>query len=794
MRYLFTYVLIGFCLPSIAQFPIDSSFRKYVNTAPQEKIHLHLDRNSYTAGETIFFKAYLWSAGSPAFISSNLYVDIYNDSGKLVKHTIWPIMAASARGNVDIPANYAFDRLHIKAYTQWMLNAGTDFLYQQSLPIVTSKSSTIPIAATNDITLQFFPEGGHWVYNLPANLAFKATFSNGLPATVQGNIENQQGDSITNFSTWHNGMGTVVFTPEKAATYVAVFSTSDGKKIKTELPKPLTTGASIKVYQSDTAVGYTIYTSKAATNNLNTIHVVAHINEQIVYKANVSLTHQQIINNHWNITDLPTGIMQITFLDADWKPFAERIVFINNENYAFNAWVNTDTINTKPRGYNSIEVEVPVSYSANMSLSVTDADADEPFVKNIYTSLLLQGDLRGYIHNAAAYFSDTSTQAKAKLDLVMLTNGWRQYNWQQLVNNIPPSRPYPAEQAYITLSGKVDGFSKKQQQKIQQLFLFAVGKDSSRNMFMVPLEETGNFSLSGLVFFDTVQVYLRYNNKINNNYFDYTLNSSMQLQADSMLVLPLQRQRMGDTVIQTLAQYIAEQQMLANQTSKWNDLGTLELKKTPKKSRIEELDEQYTSSLFRAFDAYSLDVANDINAIGANSVFFYLKARVGGIKLGSDPDGNPLVTWRNGRTAIYLNEVRTEPATLEGITMNDVAYIKLFPPPFMGAQYGGNGGAIVVYTKRGGENFPPTSPGMKQKTVFGYSTIKQFYSPDYATTNSIEKDLRTTLYWNPAVLTNSENRKLKLHFYNNDITRRFYIVLEGMNEDGKLIRVEKLVE
>jgi hypothetical protein len=779
----------------VAQQPIDTLYSKYVSAVPPEKIHLHIDRNSYAAGETIFFKAYLQTAGSPSYISSNLYVDFYNDSGKLIQHTMWPIMAASARGNFDIPLKYAGERLHLKAYTQWMKNAGEAFFYQHQLNILPLVPTPKTIPTKANVSLQFFPEGGNWVYGLPANLAFKAILPNGLPTMVSGKIENQKGDSITDFSSWHDGMGTLFFTPEKGTTYQAVWASQDGTAYKTSLPMPLDKGATIIINHFDTALNYTIYKSDDAASVFDTIHVLATINQQIVYKANLKMVNQSVVSKQWNITDLPTGILQLTFFDAQWQPFAERIVMLNNENYSFNALVQMDTISTKPRGYNSIEVEVPVSYAANMSIAVTDANADEPAKKNIYTSMLLQGDLRGYIHNAANYFNDTTAQAKDRMDLVMLTNGWRKYNWQEIVAAQQPTIVFPAEQSYITLSGKIEELSKKQIQKINNLFLFAVGKDSSKNMFLVPLEKSGNFSLNGLIFFDTVLVYLRYNNKINNNYFEYSLNSNIVLQPDSLFAVPLQQFRLGDTTATTLARYLAEQQLKQEQNGKWNDLGTVKVKTTVKKTRIEELEEKYTSALFRSFDAYTFDVEKDANAIGANSVLFFIRGRVGGIRVGNDASGSPLITWRGAETSIYLNEVLTDAATLEGVSMNDVAYIKAFPPPFFGGQFGGIGGAIVVYTKRGSDSeSPDRSPGMKRKTIVGFSTIKQFYSPDYATTNSTEKDVRTTLYWNPAVLTNSENRKLKLHFYNNDITRRFRIVLEGMNEDGKLIRVEKVVE
>jgi len=46
----------------------------------------------------------------------------------------------------------------------------------------------------------------------------------------------------------------------------------------------------------------------------------------------------------------------------------------------------------------------------------------------------------------------------------------------------------------------------------------------------------------------------------------------------------------------------------------------------------------------------------------------------------------------------------------------------------------------------------------------------------------------------PYILTNAANRKVPISFYNNDFTKKFRVVLEGINADGKMIRIEKIIE
>ena len=63
--------------------------------------------------------------------------------------------------------------------------------------------------------------------------------------------------------------------------------------------------------------------------------------------------------------------------------------------------------------------------------------------------------------------------------------------------------------------------------------------------------------------------------------------------------------------------------------------------------------------------------------------------------------------------------------------------------------------------------------------------IKEFYSPNYDVpdTQNVHADIRTTLYWNPLLKSDQNNKKISLQFYNNDITKSFRIVIEGMTKE-----------
>ena len=146
--------------------------------------------------------------------------------------------------------------------------------------------------------------------------------------------------------------------------------------------------------------------------------------------------------------------------------------------------------------------------------------------------------------------------------------------------------------------------------------------------------------------------------------------------------------------------------------------------------------------------------------------------------------------------SLFLNEMTSDLSMVQNLNMSDIAYIKVFRPPFFGAQGGGSGGAIAVYTKKGANVYNNDVKGLDFATISGYNSDKEFYSPDYSRYDErhTDADYRATLYWNPFILTDKSSRRQLFTFYNNDVTRKFRVVIEGCDEQGRLTRIEKIFE
>ena len=204
------------------------------------------------------------------------------------------------------------------------------------------------------------------------------------------------------------------------------------------------------------------------------------------------------------------------------------------------------------------------------------------------------------------------------------------------------------------------------------------------------------------------------------------------------------------------------------------------------------MDKKYTSGLFQG-DGYQFDLVNDPFAASSLNIFNYLQGKVAGLQINT-AGGTPSLNWRGGSPTLYIDEMPSDAELLSQIPVTDVAYIKVFRPPFMGGFNGANG-AIAVYTKRG-DDAKTTSAGLPSNTVVGYSPIRVFYSPNYERYDprNENKDVRTTIYWNPQVNTTEQNKKVLLKFFNNDVSNSFRVVIEGMTKDGLLTHYEQIME
>jgi hypothetical protein len=139
----------------------------------------------------------------------------------------------------------------------------------------------------------------------------------------------------------------------------------------------------------------------------------------------------------------------------------------------------------------------------------------------------------------------------------------------------------------------------------------------------------------------------------------------------------------------------------------------------------------------------------------------------------------------------FLNEVPVSVDIIDGIHPDDVGLVKVFKGN-TAIILGADRGAIAVYTKKGASTRDWRKRGFDAFKLSGYSVTREFYHA----TGPEKKDLpdrRVTLYWNPELKQNA-NGKAVISFYNDDFAKRFTVVIQGIDTEGKLLSIERVVE
>lgn len=786
------FVLSLFCSIHAISQNIDSTISKYATSFPQERTYIHYDKSSYGPGETIWFKAYLLEGISPAFESKNLYLDWTDESGNLLSHTVSPLQGATTSGQFDIPTTYKGNFIHVKAYTKWMLNFDSSFLYEKDIRIITDISKPVFNHTPAVPSLSFFPEGGDAVSGVNNKIAFKANDQWGRPVKIKGVIVNNSGEKIDSLKVIHDGMGYFFLFPKSGEKYTAKWKDEKGKEYTTALPEIRTAGVSLQIVVSDSRRNFFISAEKSLAEKMGTIHLIGTMHQHQVFKVTKDFKTGEA-KGVIPVGNLPSGILVITVFDNNWKPIAERITYVNNDEYRFTAEMNVLHWGLNKRARNEIEIAVPDSLYANFSVAVTDFAIDTDSSNNIISNLLLTSDLKGQVFNPSYYFSANNNTIAQHLDLVMLTHGWRRFKWDDVVKGTLPKISFPKDTSYLSLSGKLYGASPTELRANPFIILLISQKSKEGNQVLtIPINPDGTFVEPDAIVFDTAKIYYQLSKGVKGASVRFMEN-----------LLPPYRHRLtangffynqsGDTSGLARHFYFSDEVKRILQETEGKLLENV-LIKAKTKSPVQLLDEKYTSGLFIG-DGQQFDLVNDKFAATAPNIFSYLQGKVAGLVI-SNPSQSPSITWRGSNVALFLDEVQIDADFISSISVNNIAYVKVFRPPFFGAPGGGSGGAIAIYTRKGNDiKFEP-GQGLDNNTVSGYSMIRQFYSPNYSSFVAANEkaDLRTTLYWNPQVITTPEKNKVKLTFYNNDITKAFRVIIEGMTLDGQLTRIEQIME
>ena len=787
-------ITLGSLLAAHAQTP-EQILEKWTQKNTIEKLYLHLDRESYIAGQSIWFKGYLMNDYIPSLKSSTVFVELLDNQSTVVVRRTVPAYQGVSIGQLEIPETFPSGSYQLRAYAPLMLNQ-PGFVYSKRITIFGSATKeTKAKDVVKKIDLQFFPEGGNMVSSLLSNVAFKAVDANGYPVSVSGQLKNNKGEVIAAITSKHDGMGSFSLVPQSTETYYVALDQDPAKQYP--LPAATDKGISFNVVSTSKGKQFKIEHPAGLPAEFRAAYLIGQMNNQVLFKQPLQ-QGKDMIGGLIQTGNLLSGILHLTVFNKDNMPLAERLTFVNNKEYILPGELVEDTLNTTAHQRNRFSIHLKDTIIGNFSVSVTDADYETDAYRplNIYSYFLINSDLKGYIHNPAYYFRSDADSVKNALDLVMMTNGWTRFKWSEVAaNNLPPV--LYNDPGFIHLSGKVtiEGTRKAFANKDLMFMMRPVdtvqGKGGPTKL--IQTDSTGSFRLDSMIFYEKMRIVF---SDIKGSKSKYI---KVKMDADSLnrdyklgpLQLPFNdtaSQLIEDKMMTAYDDYLkAEGLTLKNVTVKGRQ-----------KSDQEKLEDEYTSGLFSGgINSRILDLRNEPG--GGMNIFEYIQGRIPGVTVTRGQDGQYVVKYRDAglggnNMALYLDEMQTDPVFIESIPVNQIAFVKVMGN-FVGTS--GGGAALAIYMKKGADRFANTESATDIVNYRGYSIIKQFYAPDYDLNKNIDPskpDDRLTLAWIPDIYLSNISPKVPVIFYNNDRTKRFKVVVEGLTNDGRMLMIEKTID
>lgn len=794
--FLFSFNLSAFCQNgNKALKSVVLKLQSFYTIHAIEKVYLQFDKPGYIAGDTIYFKAYV-TFGEQHELSAQsgiLYIDLIDPKNNICKSIKLQLKDGLACGDFALPDSLHKGFYRVRAYTQLMQRAEVPGSFEAMIPVGSLENYAIPdnsqVQKNQRPDIQFFPEGGGLIYGVDSKVAFKAIDARGLGLNVKGVVMDNTGKTVASFSSNHLGMGVFDLTPKQGANYKANVVFADGTQNNFDLPLPAANCILLSINNEDAdklTLGISCDDTFYNQNKNKDLGVIINsgtsVSSLIVKLIDPRLTVDLAKKR------LHTGIMQFTLFSPANEPLSERLIFIqrpdqlkleiNTNNAVYHAREKVSfSLNVKNRGEDPVE--------GHFSVSVTD-ESKVPDGKNansILSWLLLSSDLKGYIEDPSYYFENINKETQTNLDALMLTQGYRHFVWKQLLNNEYLQQTGQPEKG-LEIKGMVTNLQNK---PIKE------GKVNLMNLEGGPMlaeltDTVGRFDFANLAFTDSTRFIIKAAtvNGRNATRIQYLKDEPEPVFNEGQYPTPLNL----DSI---MAASLQNRKIQMDELQKYSSLDGKLLKEV----RVKEINNNAVEPMRIAGKADQLIDREDIRCHGRLSDC--LNGRLLGVIFKGDefsklPYLSAPITLMGGNPPMLIIVDGIKIPRDEGIdliNLEDVEKVEVFrnsSTSIFGVE--GGGGVFYITTVRGSgkSSSKGTAVGILPITVHGFYKAREFYSPKYeSNATSNRPDLRSTIYWNPEIVTDKDGKAL-FDYYNADGKGTYRVVIEGIDEKGNLGR------
>ncbi|HTH57880.1 MAG TPA: hypothetical protein VL728_17655 [Cyclobacteriaceae bacterium] len=735
--------------------------KTYFHQNLTEKLFVHTDRESYLAGEILWFKVYEVVGSQHKALPLNLvtYVELLDKNNQPVAQQKIAMKDGFGDGSIFLSTSITSGAYVFRAYTNWMKNSEPDFYFQKSISIVNAfiKRDLALVTEPPTIEATFFPEGGNLVAGINNRVAFKVNNEFGKGVDFSGFLVNDGNDTVAKFSPLKFGIGNFRFIPSAGSRYRALIKV--GKQRKTIDFSAPTDGYALQLRGMTDKIKISVFHPSASENEPVCLFIHAH---QIIAKAEIGFLKNDSASFWMNKSDMPEGITHITVFTKDLKPVAERLYF-RKPSSKLSVDVHTDKRAYSKREKVALTLETNLNSNLSASIIRLDSLTGGP-TRHISEFLWMTSDLKGNVESPEYYFSDDPFVEEAQ-DNLMLTHGWRRFKWKDVLEQRQLVR-FPPEYGGHFLQATI--LDEKNQPSPNTIgFASVVGKNVNLNCAQSDEKGEVFFEVKNLI--GPQKVVLQTNLK---------KDSLKHVEVRNPFSSEYSPMRLSDAALRRSVRATVLERSISLQTQLIYAEDALKKTLPPV---IDSLpfygspSERYLLDDYTRFPVMEEVMREYVPGVMVrinNNKFRFIVLDAANHTVFSE---TPLILL-DGVPLFHEDEImHFDPLRIRKLDVITQKYF-LGPAVFPG---------IVSYTTYKGDlgGFQ-LNPKCVTLNYEGLELQREFYSPDYsAKSNTRIPDFRTLIYWNPSIEITAK-RQQKFEFFTSDLPGKYQITIEGISKQG----------
>lgn len=758
-----------------------------------EQSFIVTDRSLYKTGESVWLRVFLLRSASQRMskVSKNLFIELVNEKDSVFSTLLLDVQTGLLSAKLHLGQSLPSGFYWIRAYTRYMAEVetnkiATDPIYVVNASALNDNGSRVIRKGNynpDNISMQLFPEGGFLMTGASSTVAFHIIDGKKDPVAISGFVTDNRDSTITSFTSDNNGLGKFEFFPTRGRQYKTVLFWN-GREMTYPLPP------------------YNFFAGQLSIiNEPGGQRKIRVLMEDSVYKKNIktylvgiakdSLCFASVGTGMYEVQipaeKFPGGIATFYLFDERLQLLSERSVYFKN-NLIIKSGLDKTVYKKRDKADLSLSITDAQGHPlpASLSIAIVDSSLIQPVnTLNIVSDYFENND---QLSSGNWWLAKTDELTDQQMDILMMA---RNKSYRDIMYRTNKPAFYSDGDSLLYIRG--NAFYTKEKPAANKIATL-LSKAANLAYDVDTTSDAGRFVFPLTDYPDSTRFLIQVSStKGTVENADITLDKLKFPQVNTGL--PKEKFTVRPAAVNNYLRVYPD----TLNGIKGDELAAVTVKGYKKKEPNYDVSKRVSPD---SKIITSTDIGNGVNSV-SNALL-----RVPGVQLvngyvvfnglarlsGPNASTEPVVFVDGAQVFLGGPGISTVSPVLNYLDMlnpNDVSFIEVLTGA-QGQAYGVRGGNGVILINSRNSVDGPAGNTPNSFLVRGYHTPPGFIMPDY--NNSKMKaarfnDIRSTLYWNPSVLTD-ENGRVDISFFTSDITANYKVIITGITSRGDVVNKE----